>query len=61
MRSIPDLGGIDSATRRPLSAMKESIEELRGITGEKIKPLSSGATQAEIIAKVNEIITRLQG
>lgn len=61
MKQIPSTAGIDPVVRRPLDAIKENIEELRGIRGSKIEPLQSTATNSEIIAKINELITRLQG
>lgn len=42
------------------AAVKENLEILTGKRGEKIKPLADTASTAEIIAKINEIIARLQ-
>lgn len=42
-------------------ATKETIEILTGRRGQKIAALSSGASSAEIAAKVNEILALLQG
>lgn len=41
-------------------AVKENLEVLTGRRTGRIQPLQPTATQAEIIAKVNEIIDRLQ-
>jgi len=61
MKQIPSLGGVEPVVRRPLEALKENIEELRGVRSTKIAPLSESATSSEIITKINELITRLQG
>lgn len=58
---IPSTAGIDQATRRVLDPLKENVEQLRGRRGAKIEALSDTATTAEIIAKINAIIDRLQG
>ncbi len=58
---IPSTSGIDPATKRVLDPLKENVEQLRGRRGTKIEALSSTASTAEIIDKINEIIARLQG
>lgn len=58
---IPSTAGIDPQIRRVLDAMKENIEVTKGRRSTKLAPLVSTATNAEIIGKINEIITRLQG
>jgi hypothetical protein len=42
-------------------ATKETLEIITGRRGGAIQPLASGATTEEIVAKVNELIARLQG
>lgn len=42
-------------------AVKENLEILTGRRQGQVKPLASTATTAEIIAKVNEIVERMQG
>lgn len=42
------------------AAVKENLEVLTGQRGEKIRSLPESASTADIIAKVNEIIDRLQ-
>lgn len=55
-RAIPKPGpGADPA----LSALKENFEILTGQRGEKIQPLPAGATLADAIAKINEIIAKV--
>lgn len=61
MRGIPATGGLPSETRKVVDALKENVEELRSVTSDKIKPLPSTATNADIINKINEILTRIQG
>jgi len=40
--------------------VKESIEKLTGQRGGRIQELAADATLADVIAKVNEVIRRLQ-
>lgn len=42
------------------ASLKESVERITGQRGGKIVQLESTATLADVIAKVNEIIERLQ-
>ena len=51
--------GKDPDTYNVLSTIKETVEILTGVRGGKISTLSSAATTAQIIAKINEIINRL--
>jgi len=62
---VKQIGAIGSAVPKGvhsiLSAIKQNIEELRGTRGVKIKPLPDNATLPDVIKKVNEIITLMQG
>lgn len=58
---IPSTAGVDPTLKRILDPMKENIEQLRGRRQTKIEPLSASATNSEIIAKINEVIERMQG
>lgn len=42
-------------------AIKESLEIVTGRRAGRIEPLPSGASTDDVIAKINEIIARLQG
>ena len=42
------------------TAVKENLEQIMGQRGDAVQELSSSATTAEIIAKINEIVERLQ-
>lgn len=42
------------------AAVKETLEVITGRRGRRIEPLPEGATTAEIAAKINEILERLQ-
>lgn len=44
-----------------LQALSEAVTYITAQSQPKIRPLPSTATQADIIAKVNEILDRLQG
>lgn len=59
-RAIPQVPRPTEPRYRFDQSIKENLEVLMGQSAEKIKPLASTATTAEIIAKVNEIIDRLQ-
>jgi len=63
MRQIPSTGGIPAEIRKVVDALKENIEEVRGMRGNniKIELLQSTATNADIINKINELLTHLQG
>jgi hypothetical protein len=54
-------GVVDSNLQRMLVAMKENLEIITGARPQvgEIAQLSSTATTADIIAKINEIISRL--
>lgn len=41
------------------SRVKETLEVLTGVRAGKVSQLESGATNAEIISKLNELISRL--
>lgn len=49
-----------ATTDKAVAALKENIEVITGKRGTPIAPLSAAATQAQIIAKVNELLTLLQ-
>lgn len=42
------------------ASLKESLETLMGRRADPIEPLPAGATLADVIAKINEILVRLQ-
>jgi len=56
---IPAIFTDDKGLYNGLKAMKESIEIITGVRGGKIESLSSSATNDQIIAKINEIVERL--
>ena len=59
---IPSIPATVSGELFPvLISMKENIELLTGVRGGNIDQLSASATTAEIVAKINEIIVRLNG
>jgi hypothetical protein len=55
--SIP--AGKDPDTYNVLSTLKETVEILTGVRGGKLSTLASTATTAQIITKINEIISKL--
>lgn len=61
-RAIPSLpASAVGSDRAPFdTAVKECLEVITGQRGGRIAPLRSSATLADVIAKVNEIIARLQ-
>lgn len=56
---IPVVPNKDPETYNLLSSLKETVEILTGARGGRLASLPSNATTAEIISKINEIITRL--
>jgi hypothetical protein len=60
--SIPNIppSAVNSDRRQFDSAVKETLEVLTGKRGVRIEALQSTASLADVIAKVNEIIDRLQ-
>lgn len=60
-RAIPDVPRDSVGERRRFDeAVKEDLERIIGVRGGKIEVLPSTATTAQIVAKINEIIDRLQ-
>lgn len=60
-RAIPSIPLVDDIpTRMYMIAVKENIEVLNGVRGGRIDKLPASATMDEVIAKINEIIGRLQ-
>lgn len=58
--ALPDVPGQNARRWEFDARVKEMLEILTGRRGGVITPLKSDASQADIIAKVNEIIARLQ-
>jgi hypothetical protein len=56
---IPTVPNKDIETYNVLSTLKETVEILTGVRGGTIDPLASNASTAQIISKINEIITKL--
>lgn len=56
---IPSVPPVDPGLSPVLRAMKENLEILSGVRSGKIQSLSTSASTAEIISKINEIIDRL--
>lgn len=56
---IPAVPNVEPALTSVLRAIKDNIEIFSGVRSGKIQTLSTSATTAEIISKVNEIIDRL--
>lgn len=63
MRQIPSLGAIPPEIKKVLEPIKENIEELRATRGNsvKIEKLPETASNLDIINKINEILTLIQG
>lgn len=57
--SIPPTSSLSPELARVLGPMKENIELITGVRGGAVAPLAGTATTVEIIAKINEIITRI--
>lgn len=59
-RSIPSIPKPGNPRTSFDHAVKEILETITGQRGDRITPLADTATTAEIAAKVNEILARLQ-
>ena len=59
-RAIPQVPKVSEDRTRFDQALAENLQILMGQRGGKIEPLAATATTAEIIAKINEIVHRLQ-
>jgi len=61
-RAIPPVPKSSAGTdRQPFDvALKENVETLMGLRGEKIAPLKSSASLDDVINKVNELVGLLQ-
>lgn len=56
---VPEVRSTDPYDFLFKKAVKDNIEQLTGVVGGRIAPLPTMATTSEVIAKINEIITRL--
>lgn len=58
--SIPAVAGVnDPAVAALLRPMKENIELMNGVRGGQISSLPEDATLTDVIAKINQIIGKL--
>lgn len=57
--AIPSVPNTDAALYNVLTSLKESVEVFTGVRGGQIRQLSSGASLADVINKVNEIVVKL--
>lgn len=57
--AIPDIAPNNTNMFSVVSALKENVEQITGLRAGQIASLPTTATQAEIIAKVNEVIDRM--
>lgn len=62
-RAIPQIpkGVLDPQLTRVLEALKENFEILSGQRGDKVLPLPTGASLDEVVAKVNDLVSRSSG
>jgi len=59
-KAIPKVPASTPDRERFDAAIKENLEIIMGYRSTPIKPLKSSATVSDIVAKINEIIERLQ-
>lgn len=59
MRKIPSIP--TGADAQAVMALAKTVQYITGQNAAVIQPLATTATTAQIIAKINEIIARLQG
>lgn len=60
VQSVPPLGPGDASLRQTVDSMRGVITYITAQEQSAIAPLAANATTAQIVAKVNEIIARLQ-
>lgn len=58
--NIPDTRALDEQTRKIVDPIKAQLEIITGRSVPEIELLPATATTAQIVAKINEIINRLQ-
>lgn len=56
---IPEVRATDQYDFLFKKAVKDNLEQLTGVIGGRIAPLPTMATTPEVIAKINEIVARL--
>ena len=59
--AIPPAGASAQSQARTVDAMRDVVTFITGQTQPEIQPVSANPTNAELAAKVNELIARLQG
>lgn len=59
--AIPPTGSRPEGQARTLEAMRDVVTFITGQTQPEIQPVAANPTNAELAAKVNELIARLQG
>lgn len=57
---LPAIQSLPKEIREFLAPVYENMEVITGVRGEPIKALPADATLDEVVAKINEIIARLQ-
>ncbi len=57
--AIPPVPYGDPARSNFDSSVKEALEQLTGQRGGRVEPLAEDATTAQIVAKINELVARL--
>jgi hypothetical protein len=57
--AIPTPPPGDPATTAVLSALKENVELLTGVRGDKLTSVATTATLADVIVALNKVIDRL--
>lgn len=57
--AIPDIAPQGSNLGSVVAALKENVEQITGLRAGQIAVLPATATQAQIIAKLNEVIDRM--
>lgn len=57
--AIPDIAPQGANMIGVVAALKENVEQITGLRAGQIAALPTTATQAQIIAKLNEVIDRM--
>lgn len=61
LAAVPSPGQDVASLQRTARALAQNIEHVTGAKGGRIATLEATASSAEVIAKINELIEKLQG
>ncbi len=60
-QAVPPSGSSLESVAKAVSALRTNVAYITAQSQPEIQPLASNATLAQVIAKLNEVVARLQG